>query len=268
MRPRLPPARAHPDTTPVVEEDAEELGTPDPAPEVLPLTLDDEELREATGLHDRTGAESVTQDAPIEREEGAASAAEDATAAATRHWISLPTLPASLADRPALRYAAVGLGGFLALNVALVGFKALRKALSPQQRRHRTVNKNQLVVTTLAQYLPSNREGLAGSILGSLRFRTGFTNVEIFRKYLWYLLRERAFKQDAVDDLLALKAALQLTDSEVGVVCLERGEPRCLSCVLAWADPFLMCFGLCWTLRAWAAPAVVAWSAPDHSKQA
>lgn len=46
--------------------------------------------------------------------------------------------------------------------------------------------------------------------------RAGFTSVEIFRKFLWYLLRERAFKQDVVDDLLALKKGLGLTDSEVG----------------------------------------------------
>ncbi|KAL6773755.1 CGL21 [Auxenochlorella protothecoides x Auxenochlorella symbiontica] len=223
MRPRLSPVRAHPGTPPV---DDGELVTPDPAPEVLPLELGDAELREATGLQDGlAGSDFPAQDAADERaEEAAAAAAQDVDAAATRHWVSLPSLPASLAERPALRYAALGLGGFLALNVVLVGVKALRKALSPQQRRHRTVNKNQLVVTTLAQYLPSNRAGLAGSILGSLRFRTGFNNVEIFRKYLWYLLRERAFKQEAVDDLLALKAALQLTDSEVAAALRERAQ--------------------------------------------
>ena len=37
-----------------------------------------------------------------------------------------------------------------------------------------------------------------------LRLKTGFTATEIFRKYLWYLLRERKFDEDAVADLSAL----------------------------------------------------------------
>ncbi len=37
----------------------------------------------------------------------------------------------------------------------------------------------------------------------------------MFRKYLWFLLRERQFDEGALDDLVALKAALALTDEEV-----------------------------------------------------
>ncbi len=44
--------------------------------------------------------------------------------------------------------------------------------------------------------------------------RTGFSGVEVFRKYLWYLLRERAFDVDAVADLQQLKTALGLSDNE------------------------------------------------------
>lgn len=44
----------------------------------------------------------------------------------------------------------------------------------------------------------------------------GFSNVEIFRKYLWFMLRERAFDEEALADLVALKAALGLTDEQVG----------------------------------------------------
>lgn len=45
--------------------------------------------------------------------------------------------------------------------------------------------------------------------------RSGFTNVELFRKYLWFLLRERQYDEEALDDLVALKAALSLSDEEV-----------------------------------------------------
>lgn len=73
----------------------------------------------------------------------------------------------------------------------------------------------QAVIDALSQYLPANRAGLNASAMRGLRRRTGFKPVEIFRKYLWYLLRERKFDQEAVDDVFALKAALGLTDEQV-----------------------------------------------------
>jgi hypothetical protein len=40
--------------------------------------------------------------------------------------------------------------------------------------------------------------------------------VEVFRKYLWFLLRERQYDAEALADLVALKGALGLTDDQVG----------------------------------------------------
>lgn len=48
-----------------------------------------------------------------------------------------------------------------------------------------------------------------------VRSATGFSAVEVYRKYLWYLLKERPFNPDAVADMVALKQALQLSDAEV-----------------------------------------------------
>ena len=45
--------------------------------------------------------------------------------------------------------------------------------------------------------------------------KTGFNAAEIFRKYLWYLLRERKFDTEAVSDVVQLKNSLQLSDGEV-----------------------------------------------------
>lgn len=45
--------------------------------------------------------------------------------------------------------------------------------------------------------------------------KTGFTATEIFRKYLWYLLRERKFDEDAVADLSTLRSVLAMRDEEV-----------------------------------------------------
>jgi hypothetical protein len=57
-----------------------------------------------------------------------------------------------------------------------------------------------------------------------VRFRTGVSMVELFRKYLWYLLRERKFDQGAVDDLVALKHAAGLTDQDVAEALRERAQ--------------------------------------------
>lgn len=56
--------------------------------------------------------------------------------------------------------------------------------------------------------------------LQKLRGSTGFTPVEVFRKYLWFLLRERQFDAAAVEDMTLLKQALGLTDNEVGALAV------------------------------------------------
>ena len=55
---------------------------------------------------------------------------------------------------------------------------------------------------------------LAAGVLRSLRGRTGFSATEVFRKYLWYALRERKFDEDAVVDLALLRNALSMSDAE------------------------------------------------------
>lgn len=50
-----------------------------------------------------------------------------------------------------------------------------------------------------------------------LKMKSGFSSTEIFRKYLWYLLRERKFDEDAVSDLAALRTALGMTDDEARI---------------------------------------------------
>jgi hypothetical protein len=48
-----------------------------------------------------------------------------------------------------------------------------------------------------------------------LRGSTGFSPVEVFRKYLWFLLRERKFDAAAVEDMVLLKSVLGLSDEQV-----------------------------------------------------
>lgn len=58
----------------------------------------------------------------------------------------------------------------------------------------------------------------------NLKMQTGFNASEIFRKYLWYLLRERKFDSEAVNDVVQLKASLQLSDEEVNYLAMFEGS--------------------------------------------
>ena len=57
--------------------------------------------------------------------------------------------------------------------------------------------------------------GWLAEVTRSLQSKTGFKGGEIFRKYLWYLLRERKFDQEAVNDVVYLKSVLNLNEDQV-----------------------------------------------------
>ena len=115
---------------------------------------------------------------------------------------------------------AAALYAALALGAAI--FRVARDRASPRAVRMRTVDKNKAVVDTLDALLPTERASLTPSVVARLRRATGFTPVEIFRKYLWFLLRERKFDGDAVADVVALRSALALSDSDVAAALAER----------------------------------------------
>ncbi|KAK9841995.1 hypothetical protein WJX81_003170 [Elliptochloris bilobata] len=122
------------------------------------------------------------------------------------------------------RGAAFGTGAFFVITLAIALFRVAVRHNSPTAKRRRTVEQNKAVVEALDEYLPSRRDQLSPGILHGLRSRSGFTAVEVFRKYLWYLLRERKFDEDAVQDLAALKAALGMSDSEVATALRDRAQ--------------------------------------------
>jgi hypothetical protein len=70
---------------------------------------------------------------------------------------------------------------------------------------------------------------VAGVVRG-LKMRSGFSATEIFRKYLWYLLRERKFDEDAVTDLAVLRTALSMSDEEVSTSTLFLGHAYLSAC--------------------------------------
>lgn len=94
---------------------------------------------------------------------------------------------------PMAGYPLLGILGFMGVTFVIAVVKTVARGASKTGRRTKQVNKNLAVVTELSKYLPENRAGLSGRAIAGIRLRTGFKPAEIFRKYLWYLLRERKY---------------------------------------------------------------------------
>lgn len=148
--------------------------------------------------------------------------------------------PTTLAGRRArglarvLLYAGVA---YALLSLGAAVMRVARRANSPRAQRLRTVDKNKRVVQTLnavflAAGAPADAASTSSSSAGlltpalakKLKAETGFSGPEVFRKYLWYVLRERRFDSTAVNDLVALRQALALSDEDVASALKERAQ--------------------------------------------
>lgn len=127
-------------------------------------------------------------------------------------------------ENPGLRNLGALALFFLASTFAYSCYKVYRKATSGRSKRKRTVNKNVEVVERLKNFFPAERASVNKGVLAGLALKTGYTQAEIFRKYLRYKLTEEAFTLDFVADVLALKNACGLASKDVKSILLETGE--------------------------------------------
>eukprot|EP00898_Chlorokybus_atmophyticus_P000189 jgi/Chlat1/1170/Chrsp113S01642 len=116
---------------------------------------------------------------------------------------------------------------FLGGTFAFSTYKYLRKYFSPRQKRKRLVNKNLTLAQELNKYLPEQRDQLTPAVIASLRTQLGFTEDQIFRKYLRYLLNERPFDTEEVADILQLRRVCGLKDEQVADVLNESARKMC-----------------------------------------
>lgn len=132
----------------------------------------------------------------------------------------LDRLPGGLVGR----YAAFGAAGFLALTFVIGVVRAVKKLRSPRAVRVKTVNKNKILVEALSSFYPEKREAFNSGEVRSLKFKTRFSEAEMFRKFLWFVLRERKFDPLALQDMLHLKQALGLSQEQVASALRERSD--------------------------------------------
>lgn len=114
--------------------------------------------------------------------------------------------------------------GLLVATLVIAVQRVYERANTATAKRMKLVDRNKKLVSELGKYLPNNHAKLNSEVIKGLKSSTGFTPVEIFRKYLWFLLRERKFDQAAVDDMVALKVAAGLSDTDVATALAERAQ--------------------------------------------
>lgn len=179
-----------------------------------------------------TTADTVVADSFIEHEQTTADNNMSSTGTTMADdQVSMIT-PPSILDKaesfvrsnPLVGYSLLGMTAFLGITFVIALFRTSLRGFSKEGKRSKTINKNKAVIDELGKFLPDNRAGLNAGTITGLRIRTGFSPVEIFRKYLWYLLRERKFDTDAVADVVALRSALKLREEDVAVALKERAQ--------------------------------------------
>eukprot|EP00892_Ulva_mutabilis_P005184 jgi/Ulvmu1/3037/UM015_0077.1 len=139
----------------------------------------------------------------------------------------VPAVSATTPPQPSLtdrigNGALFGLAAFFGGTFLVSAGSYFYKYNQPEAKARRKLLNNQKVVRTLAELLPSKRDQVTSGMLRQLQFVTGFTPAEVFRKFLWYILKDRKFDQAAVDDLVHLKDGLKLPNDHVAEALKER----------------------------------------------
>ncbi|CAG7879044.1 unnamed protein product [Brassica rapa] len=98
--------------------------------------------------------------------------------------------------------------------------KTVNKLSSPKAQRKKLVNQNAMICKSMDELL--QREGTVSSFeLKALEEKTEFNMDEILRKYIHYALKEKPFNPDLVANLIHLRRASGLNESQIPEVLNE-----------------------------------------------
>ncbi|PIA35354.1 hypothetical protein AQUCO_03500028v1 [Aquilegia coerulea] len=129
---------------------------------------------------------------------------------------------------PGPRVGQSSLPWLLAVPLAYAGItfiiafvRTVKKFSSPKHKRRKLVNKNATLCKSIDELLEKGRDQLQNSALLALVQKTGFGMEEILRKYIRYALNERPFNPDMVADLIHLRKASLLHDTQVADILNE-----------------------------------------------
>ncbi|XP_059656185.1 uncharacterized protein LOC132303114 isoform X2 [Cornus florida] len=129
---------------------------------------------------------------------------------------------------PGPRVGSSSLPWILAVPMAYIGItfvmsfvKTVRKFNSPKELRRKLVNKNVVLCKSIDALFEEGRDAVQQSALKGLMQKTGFNMEEILRKYIRYALNEKPFNPDLVANLIQLRKASMLDDSQVTEILNE-----------------------------------------------
>lgn len=123
---------------------------------------------------------------------------------------------------PGPRVGGSSLPWLLAVPLAYMGItflvaliKTVRNFNTPKEKRRKLVNKNAMLCKTVDELFQKGRDEVKQSALKGLMQKTGFNMEEILRKYIRYALNEKPFNAEVVANLICLRKASMLDDSQV-----------------------------------------------------
>ncbi|KAL5070758.1 hypothetical protein RYX36_021645 [Vicia faba] len=111
--------------------------------------------------------------------------------------------------------------GYAALTFVIAFLKTVRNFTSPKAQRRKLVGKNALLCKSVDELLQRGRDEVKVDDLKGIENKTGFGLEEILRKYIRYALNEKPFNPDVVADLIQLRRASALNDSQVAEILNE-----------------------------------------------
>ncbi|XP_050878276.1 uncharacterized protein LOC127082089 [Lathyrus oleraceus] len=111
--------------------------------------------------------------------------------------------------------------GYAGLTFVIAFVKTVRKFSSPKAQRRKLVGKNALLCKSVDDLLQRGRDEVKVDDLKGIENKTGFVLEEILRKYIRYAMNEKPFNPDVVADLIQLRRASALKDSQVAEILNE-----------------------------------------------
>ncbi|MED6185666.1 hypothetical protein PIB30_059255, partial [Stylosanthes scabra] len=181
-----------------------------------------------------SASKSAASNAPSERNEGGKKEEEEVEVEEELPWIQekaldLVEFTGSVTQAlPGPRVGPTSLPWLLAVPLAYAGItfviafvKTVKKFTSPKAKRRRLVGKNATLCKSLDELFQKGRDQINLVALKELESKTGFGLEEILRKYIRYALNEKPFNPDLVADLIQLRSASMLSDSQVAEILNE-----------------------------------------------
>ncbi|KAE9615796.1 hypothetical protein Lal_00017365 [Lupinus albus] len=110
---------------------------------------------------------------------------------------------------------------YAAVTFVIAFVNTVKKFTSPKAKRRKLVGKNATLCKSLDDLFKKGRDEVKLDALKELETKTGFDLEGILRKYIRYALNEKPFNPDLVADLIQLRSATMLNDSQVAEILNE-----------------------------------------------